>query len=148
MTTRSKAYRFSPDQLALHALWLKALRDGEVSVTCDTLSDAKRLRFALYNAVKPIRDEKAHLPEVLKAVESCSISAEGLTVTLREKTKTSLMRSVLGVVGGTVAEFSEQAQEAVVSPEIAESLERLLNRDDLTTAPGAAPSNPYYTRER
>lgn len=139
-----KVFRFSPDQLTMHAAWLKAERDEQLVIPCKALSDAKRLRFSLYNAVKPIKDGKADLPMVLAAVEACTISiqAEPLAVIIQLSSKSSMMQGVLEALGDDKALIADTP--TMTGAEL-ESMEKALKLLETPVEPGK--KNPFYTRE-
>lgn len=140
-----KPYHFTPDQRQMHAAWVKAAREGRLEIPCKTESDARRLRFTLYNAVKPIRDGRADLQDVMAAVEQVTIhlyTEPSPVVLMQHKSQTSMMQSLLGALGG-----EEVSAEPVMTAEERESLARIqsLMQEPVVESPRKA--NPYFTRE-
>ena len=144
----------SSEYQKLQAAWKKAAREGELVVPCKTLSDARRLRFSLYNAVKPVREGKAHEPELLEAIQSVSLQ-------LREDPPTLIMqhRAFSPAIAALDAVLGEEDLQdvptapPVMTPEEAESFSRvqeLLGKghDDETKPVFDTRKNPFYTRER
>ena len=138
------AYKFSPDQLLLHRIWRKAFRDGEMIIDLPTPSDAMKLRFALYNAVRPVRQGKAVDEELLKAAESCLINIAGSVLTVQSKSLMPFMQAVTAALGEEVS-AEQPVPLTQEEAEIAASEERL---KALLDTPEQAPERvtPYYTR--
>lgn len=152
-------------KMLLQSLWRRAYQSPEpIRVPCGTKSDAIKLRFALYNAVRLVRSGKEPADEVLKeAVENVSIGAEGekqevLVLQLRTLSKT--LQTVAGILSGEVAPGASAFGPAFLLPPEVKTGEQLLveasqeRLQSLLATPdeegGAAkPSRVthYYTRE-
>ena len=116
---------FTKEQLAYQAVWRKALASGTVEITFKSLADARRVRFGLYNALRPFKEGRATDPALLSAAEECSIQLEGTTLRVIRKLDTAVMQSVLEAVGMTAEEVS--ATPALDMPaEAQESLSKVL----------------------
>ena len=105
----------------LQSLWRAALgKEGGIRLECKEEAEAKRLRFALYNAVRHLRDpEQVALadPGLVEAVQNCSISFETPTVLLVMDKQFS---SIMGVVNKALEQYaipvkSEVADAAALS---------------------------------
>lgn len=131
----------------LQAAWRKAEREGELRIPCGTLSDARRLRFTLYNAVKAVKEGRVSDPKLLAVVESVSISIQETPpmVVMQHRGKSSMMQSLSAALGNEVLE--EVTEAPVMTEEEVASLNRL--QEMMQEAPeDSRPKNPYFTRER
>lgn len=137
-----KPYKFSPDQLELHAVWLKAFQEGEFFIPCPEGANATKLRFALYNSVKPYRAGKADNPEMLEAIASVSVTVERGGVKLQHKSVTGIMQAVRNALGDTPI-----PEQQIMTQEERESLERLNQMLIEPSDGGQVKKNPYFTRE-
>lgn len=128
----------------LQAAWKKAAKDGELRVPCGTLSDARRLRFTLYNAVKAVKEGKVHDPKLLEVVNSVSISLQESPpmVVLQHRARSSMMQSLFAVLGDV--ELEEVSAVPVMTEAEIASLNRL---QELMQEEPEKPKNPYFTRE-
>lgn len=159
-------------KLLLQGLWRKAGASPEaLRLPCSTRGEALRLRFALYNAVRKVREGKEPADEALqRALEEVTLSFEDdaqTVLVMEQKVRTGMMQVVVAALGagaqaegvspvpatsqGPIAEPSPQAPSPFLkTPEQIEeerSLERL--REKLAAAaaaPSARTANPYYTR--
>ncbi len=122
--------KFTKEQIACHDAWRKALRDGRVDMTFKSVSDARRIRFALYNSVRPIREGKVADPELAQAAEECSISLDGATLTILAKVSSDSMQVLLGAIGKSAEDLTPQALPEAAPAEAEESLRRLLARPE------------------
>lgn len=144
-----KPYNFTPDQLQMHAAWVKAAREGRLEIPCKTVSDARRLRFSLYNAVKPYRSGRVPEDKVSEAMEQVTVhlvETPKPMVLMQHKMATPMMQSLLAVLEG-----EEVAQAPVMTREEVESLQRLqeLMQEPVRDTEGLpSRANPYFTRER
>ena len=150
----------------LQEIWRKAFRQDEpLEIPCKTESNAKRMRFALYNAVRGVRDGATPADSLLReAAENCSVGfkpGERSTVVLQKKILTELMQVVVGIVGvaapttlpGNSAGHSpllKSSEELQAEEETQASLARLAEKLK-EASPGAGEGaarrpNPYYTR--
>ena len=137
-----KPFHFSEDQRQMHAAWVKAARETRLEIPCKTVADARRLRFALYNAVKPLKDGKAESPDALAAAEQVTIhlyEEPSPMVLMQHKSATTMMQSLSAVLDGEVV-----AAPPVMTAEEVESLQRL---QSLMAEAPEAKKNPYFTRE-
>ena len=156
---------FTREELLLHEVWKKATMEGEVVITLPSKADAARLRFSLYAAVRRIRAGNVDLPEILNAVESCSISISGCVVTVRNRELTGFTQAIVAAVGQEAAEaaVAESRPQPLLKPqeeapltaelgetEIAASLTRLrqlINAPEETPEPELIRETSYYTRK-
>lgn len=141
----------STEYQKLQAAWKKAAKVGELVVPCQNLSDARRLRFSLYNAVKPVREGKVHAPELLEAISSVSLQIRENPIRLIMQNRA--FSSAIAALDSVLDE--EDFEEAptmlpVMTPEEAESFNRVqeLLKQPETAEETAARKNPFYTRER
>lgn len=145
------AYKFTQDQLVFHALWKRAAKDGMFVVTCTNLADARKMRFGMYNSVKPLRDGKASLPDVVDAADECSISIQELPdgtaeLVIQHRVSTTMLQSALGALGQSLEQVLGESPAEVMDSEVAESLHRLSEK--LAEVPeDKVRTTPYYTRE-
>lgn len=107
------------EQTILQNLWiLGAQQPDGATVPCGDAASARRLRFALYNAVKQFKGENAKpcSDKLKQAITSCalSFSADGKGIVIRQKIATKLNQAVLGVLADFAMQTDEdrQAQEA------------------------------------
>lgn len=92
------------EQDIMLSIWREAGKSPEgITIPCSTEGNAKRMRFALYNAVKPIKTGK--LPgdgQLKQAIATCSLSftpdKRGLVI--RPKITTELNQSLLAALRG------------------------------------------------
>jgi hypothetical protein len=90
------------EQAIMHDIWRAAYTNPDgITIPCESEASAKRLRFALYNAVKPIKSGAKVADEGLKAaIANCSIGftddKKGLCV--QQKVATQLNKILLGVL--------------------------------------------------
>lgn len=140
------SHQFTKEYLILHAVWRKAFADGQLTIPVKSASDAARLRFSLYNSVRAVREGKVVAPDLLQAVQECSVRIEGLAVVVQLKANTELMQAISDALGGEegVKAAVEVIPTAVEEQEIAESQRRLLEKLGQDTPPTR--STPYYTR--
>ena len=153
----------------LQEIWRKAFQQDEpLEIPCKTESNAKRMRFALYNAVRGVRDGRTPADSLLReATENCAVGfkpGERSTVVLQKKILTELMQVVVGIVGAGAAAPSASApgnpaehpfllkssEELQAEEETQASLARLAEKLK-EASPGAGEvaarrPNPYYTR--
>lgn len=120
---------FTKEQLAYHAVWRKALAEGEVRITLKTISDARRVRFGLYNAVRPFREGKLFDPDLLRAAQECSIRLEDTTLVVIAKLNTDTMQSVLEAVGLAAEDLTtSQTAQPTLPANIQESMALTLQK--------------------
>ena len=92
------------EQDIMLSIWREAGRDAKgVTIPCSTEANAKRMRFALYNAVKPVKAGRLAADSALKeAITTCSLSftedKKGLVI--RPKVATELSQALLGALAG------------------------------------------------
>jgi hypothetical protein len=138
------------EALLMQSVWRKALREGEVVLQLPTESDAKRMRFTLYNSVRAVRLGKVVDAELLQATEECSIQIKGKTVTVQSKLRSDMMQAVLAALGETeqsllaTAAIPQTAEEAEIEASQRRLMEKL-GQDSPAGQPGARVT-PYYTR--
>lgn len=138
----------------MQGLWRRAGRMPDaLEIKCKNLSDARRMRFALYNAVREFKpDQKDGKPpkvadEALQlGIDNCSVSfREGAptTVLLRQKAKTDLMISALEALGEE-ALLDELDVAASASANLV--MKKLSGEVPVEIDPNMPRSTPYYTR--
>jgi hypothetical protein len=145
------------EALLMQSVWRKALREGEVILQLPSESDAKRVRFTLYNSVRAVRQGKVVDEELLRATQECSIQITGSTVVIQSKMRSDMMQAVLAALG----ESEETLLAKAPTPKTAEEVEveasrqRLLEKlgqvspgteADNENTPAGARVTPYYTR--
>jgi len=135
------------DQM-FRVLFVKAFRDGEVSVPAGDLSSAKGLRFKLYAFGRKARAqyEKDHLDfELQEALDGVNVKLEGTAVRVSRKDREVLMQSVLEALGGEagLAEFAGEDQGKAL---VEESMKRFLEKMEAEPEKPARVT-PYYTRD-
>lgn len=149
----------SKDTIALQALWRLALEKGEYRIKFTNKSDCARVRFALYNAVRLVREGKLKDPELEQAIQECSVSIEGLEVVIRNKLESSAIKTIMQQIEADAAHHLDKSPLTPQEQEIAESQKRFLERmaretstpsetsDEApaTATPGTRVT-PYYTR--
>ena len=141
------AHQFTKEHLILHAVWRKAIAEGQVTIPTKSASDATRLRFSLYNSVRPVREGKVVSPDLLQAVQECSVRIEGLSVVVQLKANTELMQAIAAALGGTEALEAAATAIAPTSAEVQEiedSQRKLLEKLEQDAQPTRV--TPYYTR--
>lgn len=150
-------------KLLLQGLWRKAGAAPEaLRLPCRTRGEALRLRFALYNAVRKVREGKEPADEALtRALEEVTLSFEDdaqTVLVMDQKVRSGMMQVVVAALGGPqaveevspVPATSQAPSPFLKTPEQIEeerSLERL--REKLAAVAVATPAraaNPYYTR--
>jgi hypothetical protein len=107
------------EQVILQNLWiLAASRPDGVEVPCGDAASARRLRFALYNAVKWFKGDKAKpCSEALaNAIATCALSftEDETGVVVRQKIATKVNQAILSVLGDLplLSDADRQAQES------------------------------------
>ena len=155
-------------KLLLQGLWRKAGASPEaLRLPCRTRGEALRLRFALYNAVRKVREGKEPADEALtRALEEVTLSFEDdaqTVLVMEQKVRSGMMQVVVAALGATaqaeevspVPTTSQVAVATATSPflktpeqiEEERSLERLREKlAAVAAAPSARTANPYYTR--
>lgn len=140
----------SQEQTVMLGLWRKALREGELELVLPTKSDALRMRFSLYNAMRLVRTGKLVDPELTAAAEQFSIRVEDRVVKFFPKTAGALMDVALKALGGVVPEAPKTAEEAEVEGSLGRLLQRLGSDGTGESNPPsdgpARPATPYYKR--
>lgn len=146
--------KMNNESSVMQALWRKAYRDGRHEIVLTSASDCRRIRFALYNAVRPVRQGKLVDEELAAAAEECSVSIEGTKLIIQAKSQTPAMAAVLESLGREAKKLLEPEPMTAEDAAIAASQERLLSA---LAAPEASPVaeaiapkprvTPYYTRE-
>ena len=121
------------EQVILQNLWiLAASRPDGVAVPCGDKASARRLRFAMYNAVKWFKGEgaKACSEELSNAIATCSLSftEDETGVVIRQKIATKVNQAILSVLGDLEILSDDQRQAK-------ESGERMLKRMQEEMAP-------------
>ena len=156
---KTEANLKTKEALLMQSVWRKALQDGEVILRLPTESDAKRIRFTLYNSVRAVREGTVIDDELLRATQECSIQITGNVVTVQAKTRSAMMQAVLHALGETEeslvakAPVPKTAEEAEIEASQARLMEKLRQAnavpgaEEQTTSTGAGTRvTPYYTR--
>lgn len=124
----------------MQQLWLKAYRaDDAIEVPCGNASDAKRFRFAMYDAVKDTRKPGGLVSDELRqAAENCSLSfkeGDGTTIVVRKNILSGIMKSVASILG------AEATLPDDVTKAAQESADRAMK---LLEQPEPVKKNPFY----
>lgn len=143
----------------LQGLWRKAFRQGTaLEIPCKTESNATRMRFALYNAVRGVRAGKEKVDDLLKlAVENCSVGFhpdDRTVVVMQRKVMTELMQTVAEILDGepelrkTEEEMEVEASQALLMQKLREGAGGAGCAAESADAAGAGLPRvtPYYTR--
>lgn len=148
-------HAFANDQLMMHKIWRKALREGKVKFDLPTVSDAVKLRFGLYNSIRPVRTGKVFDEELLRAARDCQVTVSGTSVIVQAKVMTEVMQAVMAVLGEDALEAESpllSAEEHAIQESAKLLLEKLGNpqarADGTLEIEVEAPTRitPYYTR--
>ena len=145
------AFVFSNEQRMLHELWRKAFTEGKVEVILPTASAAVTLRFALYNAVKPLKLGKVFDEGLLAAANGCSIVVEGEKVTVTSKMESPVFKAIAAALGGARAKVNptpDLAGEDDFDPpdDLEESLRRIHRALEKPEGAKKPRETPYYKR--
>lgn len=148
----------------MQGLWRRAGRQEEaLEIKCKTLADARRMRFALYNAVREFKPDqkdgrapKPADPALQHAINNCSVSFKDddpTTVLLRQKTKTTLMMSALEALGEEPlldeVDIAAGASASAVMKKLSESGgagAKVEDGEDGGAGLNLPRTTPYYTR--
>ena len=127
------------------SVWLRAWRqEGALELICPTPKEAARMRFALYNAVKGLKEAEPGDPrfprELVEAVQGLTVQLDGSTVRLVKHADTAIGAVMLAAAQGIeVLSVEDQAAD-----EAAKRLEEKLLRG----GEAEVRATPYYTREK
>ena len=139
----------------LRGLWRKAfLQEEPLLIPCKSESNAIRLRFALYNAVREVRKGKVKADKTLvEAANNCTIGFspdDRTTLLVQRKVMTELMQVVVDLVGDA-PELRKSEEDMEIEASSALLLEKLKQSADFS--PEQSPANlglprktHYYTR--
>ena len=139
----------------LQGLWRKAFLQAEpLLIPCKSESNAIRLRFALYNAVREVRKGKVKADKTLiEATNNCTIGFspnDRTTLLVQRKVMTELMQVVVDLVGDA-PELRKSEEDMEIEASSALLLEKLKQSADFS--PEQSPANlglprktHYYTR--
>lgn len=137
----------SQENALLRQVWRKAVREGRVVLNFKDKREARRVRFALYNAVKPFKDGTLVDDELLEAAEECKVQFEGeTTLVVVKKIMTAELQVIaesLGISPGGLARLPEP--RSLEEAQADTSLERLREQLRDEGQPGKR-STPYYER--
>lgn len=137
------------DKSLMQEVWRQGfLRPDGITLHGHTQGNASRLRFALYNAVKPYRDFKQEPDEVLRnALDSCSVALvnNGLDVHVGRKLLTDSAQGILEQLGVTADDL--QTVETRVQSEAIERLQARVEALSPTGGLGKDSSSKYGARE-
>ena len=138
----------------LQGLWRKAFgQDEPLTIPCKTASNATRMRFALYNAVRGVRTGKDKVDDLLRrATENCSIGfdpEDKSILIMQKKIMTEMMQTVAGILGDTpeLRKTDEQMEVEASQALLMKKLNEGVSADSPTAADVGLPRvTPYYTR--
>lgn len=146
----SSSPKINNETAVMQAIWRHAHRKGEHRIDLPSLSDCRRIRFALYNAVRGVRLGKEVDEELTAAAEECSICIEGTSLLIRAKSKTPAMQAVLSSLGAEALNLTElaprSAEEVAIESSQGLLLEKLKAQFGTADGSPAPRSTPYYTR--
>ena len=129
----------TPDQRKkLRAIWRHAAKHGEAVLVFPTAKDGQRFRFALYEAVRGLRDHPGDDQEAADARNSCFVKLDEGTVTVMRKDRDPVWQQVeayLGQQGIAPADLDEGQEE-----ELAGILARVQAKLDPAPATAATPA--------
>lgn len=102
-----KPLQVSKAMAIFHEVWRCAYQaEGAFPpIVCKDTGAAQRLRFALYNAVKPFRDGKREVDDVLReAMLECSVALtpDRCGVIIQRKLDTDMNKLMLEAIGGKI----------------------------------------------
>lgn len=116
----------------MHNVWRAGGSSPEgITIPCQSESNAKRLRFALYNSVKAVKTGKFPADSALKkAITTCSLSFtdDKCGIRIRPKVATELSQTMIAVLGALAGKTTEdymleesfaRMQEIVPGPKLA-----------------------------
>ena len=139
----------------LQGLWRKAFLQTEpLLIPCKSESNAIRLRFALYNAVREVRKGKGKADKTLiDATNNCTIGFspdDRATLLVQRKVMTELMQVVVDLVGDA-PELRKSEEDMEIEASSALLLEKLkqsaeFSREQSPANLGLPRKTPYYTR--
>jgi hypothetical protein len=138
------------EQTILQNLWiLGATAHDGATVPCGDAASARRLRFALYNAVKQFKGENAKpcSDQLKQAISSCALSFtdDGKGLIIRQKIATKLNRSVLDVLKNFTIQTDEERQAVESSERI---MSKLLNETQEPQTELSSQASMYGARSR
>lgn len=134
----------------LQGLWRKAYRDGKpIEIPCKTASAATKLRFAMYDAVRPFRKGTMQPDEELgEAINNCMLSFkedDRSVLVVCRKTATELMAAIDAVLGEDPTLVV--GQEDLEARGLEERLQaKIASGEGIETMPMIGVRNPYNTR--
>lgn len=140
------AHIFNDEQLMMHKIWRKALREGKVELTLPVPGQAVRLRFGLYNSLKLIRSGKVIDQELMDAADNCSISIEGNLITVYQRALSPIAQAMLAALGDDLEELVSPETVTLEEDEVAKSLRMLDERLKAAEGQEAERVTPYYKR--
>ena len=138
----------------LQGLWRKAFgQDEPLAIPCKTASNATRMRFALYNAVRGVRTGKDKVDDLLRqATENCSIGfdpEDKSILIMQRKVMTEMMQTVAGILGDapelrkSEEQMEAEASLALVTKKLSEGVSPA---QPSVGDVGLPRVTPYYTR--
>ena len=117
------------EQDIFHDLWRVGGESPDgVTVPCESEANAKRLRFALYNSLKPVKTGKMNADMKLQyAIDNCSLSftEDGKGLVIRPKVSTVVNKAILAALGNRVIKSTE---ELVMEESVKRMQERLMEK--------------------
>lgn len=139
------------ETILLKHIWRKAYKE-DVVINLETSKEAQRIRFALYNAVKPVKDGKIVDPELLLAATNVSITFDNKNTLRLARTLTGTLAALAKAVdfdlkGAIDAGEGQEATEE--ESEAAESLRKLMAKLEQKPDPqDDIIQTPYYNRPK
>jgi len=111
----------------LQEVWRKAARDGEGRIEFPDEKTAKKMKFAMYNAVKGVKSGKESPDaELADAVVNCMLRTEGATLIIERRELKPGVESVANFLGVNIGqEMPDTFEKQLSSSEFAEMEERL-----------------------
>lgn len=137
------------ESTALQAVWRLAYRTGQHRIQLADAAECKRLRFALYNAVRAVRAGAQVDEELANAARECLVTAEGTTLVVQLRSRTSTMLAVmesLKGVPGVLEEAAPLTPEEVAMQQSQERLRQILEGGEKEQVSAGSRTTPYYSR--
>lgn len=106
----------------LRAIWLKAFRDGLVSIRYPDQALVFKMRMRLYSIIKPLRKKPSADPQLWEAYSNCEACVEApagqpATLTIRRTSESPLLQAALDQLNLEIEEFSPPKPEPTLALE-------------------------------
>ena len=133
----------------LQALWRKAGGSPPLRVPCPSPAKARKLRFALYQAVRKFREGKAQADQDLQhALDTLSLGfdeADPSVLVFSDKSADETLAAVVEVLGVSPGESPRSAEELAMEASLAEVQRKLAELSGQGPGePHQGPSNPSH----